>query len=268
MNIEQFKQIIQYNKANQQEIGIKVHDFFVSVGMDPEKELLNIMQIARPLFRGEGYLVAELPLSDREIGALCYKGDALGYIILNSSLPKVNVNFAICHELYHVFCQNAESVQKVELLNEHYYEHGEESAANLFAGMLLMPEKSFRLMYAKFSGEAAFPAEALSVIVQLMCYFKAPYMAVLIRCYELGLMGDSISETLLKMDSDTIRNKFTELWLDVEILEASGRDDFIQLENTVKKYGEEYIEEQYINQHTLETVLKNMRHLYTQIKGE
>lgn len=66
----------------------------------------------------------EIPFADKEIGALCYKGDALGYIVLNTSLPKVNVNFAICHELYHVFYQESEISSKAEFANNYYENPG------------------------------------------------------------------------------------------------------------------------------------------------
>ncbi len=44
-----------------------------------------------------------MPFNDKEIGALSYKGDGLGYVVINTSLPRVNSNFAIAHEIYHVF---------------------------------------------------------------------------------------------------------------------------------------------------------------------
>lgn len=59
-------------------------------------------------------MVLELPFADEEIGALCYQGDALGYILINTSLPRVNVNFAICHEIYHAFFQEKEISSRME----------------------------------------------------------------------------------------------------------------------------------------------------------
>lgn len=135
MNIERFRKIIAYSDASREDMEAKVKNFYSFAGMSSDKEVLNIMQIVRPSFQKKGYLVFEIPFADKEIGALCYKGDALGYIVLNTSLPKVNVNFAICHELYHVFYQESEFSPKAEFANN-YYEHEEEFAANLFAGML------------------------------------------------------------------------------------------------------------------------------------
>lgn len=150
MNIERLRKIIKYSDANRCDMDSKLKNFYSFAGMSSDLEVLNIMQIVRPSFQKKGYLVFEIPFADKEIGALCYKGDALGYIVLNTSLPKVNINFALCHELFHVFYQETEFRPKVEFANDCYYEHEEEYAANLFAGMLLMPEAGFRFMYNKF----------------------------------------------------------------------------------------------------------------------
>lgn len=267
MDIERFRKIIEYSDANRNDIESKIRNYYSFVGMSSDKEVLNIMQIARPSFRKKGYLVLEIPFADNEIGALSYKGDALGYIVLNSSLPKVNINFAICHELYHVFYQKSNFRTKVEFANNHYYEHEEEFAANLFAGMLLMPEISFRSMYIKFKEESN--NNKRDTIIRLMSYYQVPYMAALIRYYELGLEDtDSISEELLNADQETIRAKLNDFWLDGSILDATGRDDYILIENTVKRLGNEAVRDDYLNKRTLEKVLQNMAKLYADIRGE
>lgn len=267
MDIGRFRKIIEYSDANRNDIESKIRNYYAFVGMSSDKEVLNIMQIARPSFRKKGYLVLEIPFADNEIGALSYKGDALGYIVLNSSLPKVNINFAICHELYHVFYQKSDFRTKVEFANNHYYEHEEEFAANLFAGMLLMPEISFRSMYIKFKEESN--NNKRDTIIRLMSYYQVPYMAALIRYYELGLEDtDSISEELLNADQETIRAKLNDFWLDGSILDATGRDDYILIENTVKRLGNEAVRDDYLNKRTLEKVLQNMAKLYADIRGE
>lgn len=267
MDIERLRQIIEYSNANRDDMESKVKNFYSFAGMSSDKEVLDIMQIARPAFRAKGYLMLEMPFADEEIGAFVFKGDALGYIVLNTSLPKVNVNFAVCHELYHVFYQKSEFKPKVEFADSHYYEREEESAANLFAGMLLMPETSFRFMYHKFKEECGGSEE--DTIIQLMNYYRAPYMAVLIRCCELGLLdsGDILGK-LLNADKDHIRERFIDLWLDDSILDAAKRDDYIHLEAVVKRFGNEYIEDSYLNERTLKKVLLNMQTLYSEIKGE
>lgn len=267
MNIERLRKIIEYSGNHREDIKTKVRNFYSFAGMSSDKEVLNIMQIVRPSFEKKGYLVFEMPFADEEIGALCYRGDALGYIVLNTSLPSVNVRFAICHELYHVFYQKATFRTRVEFSHSQYYENEEELAANLFAGMLLMPEESFCFMYAKFKEESA--GDEKDTIIRLMSYYQAPYMAVLIRCYELGLPeGCSVPEELLNVELVNERKRFMELWLDDSILDATKRDDYAHIEELVVRLGTDYIRESYINERTLKKVLHNMQTLYAEIKRD
>ncbi|MDO5417966.1 MAG: ImmA/IrrE family metallo-endopeptidase [Lachnospiraceae bacterium] len=267
MNAERLRKIMEYSDTNREDMLAKVKSFYSFAGMNRDKEVLNIMQIVRPSFQKKGYLVFEMPFADEEIGALCYKGDGLGYIVLNTSLPKVNVNFAVCHELYHVFFQKHVFRTKIEFANEHYYEYEEEYAANLFAGMLLMPEDSFRFMYRKFREESA--NDEKETLLRLMSYYEAPYMAVLIRSYELRLPEEeTISKALLNTEKKQIREKLNDLWLDDRILDATKKDDYKHLEAAVEHFGKECVRDAYIKERTLQKVLLNMRALYAGIKGE
>lgn len=151
----------------------KIFDFYRDVGMDMNNTICNFLQLVRPLFLANNYLILEIPFKDQEIGALCYKGDLMGYTFLNTSLPKVNVNFALCHEVYHVFCQESGFEHKVELyMNEQYYEHEEELAANLFTDMVLMPEHNFKFMFKKFENEEKVDDSIITVLAKLMNYFE------------------------------------------------------------------------------------------------
>ena len=265
MNTQRLRKILEYSDRYQEAMADKVRSFYAFSGLSHDQEVLNIMQIVRPVFQKKGYLVLELPIADEEIGALCYKGDTMGYIVLNTSLPKVNINFAVCHELYHVFYQNNEFGSKIEFSNEHYYEHDEEFAANLFAGMLLMPEGSFRRMYFKFREESNY--DEMDTILRLMNYYQAPYMSVLIRCYTLKLPEtESISGNLLNVDRGWVQKRFGELWLDDSVLDATMKDDYSHIEAVVKQMGGEYVEDTYLNQRTLKKVLQNMAALYAEIK--
>lgn len=267
MNVERLRKIIAYSEKNYEEINCKMKRFCSFTGIEYDSDLLNILQIVRTSFQRKGFLVFEMPFADDEIGALCYKGDGLGYVVINTSLPRVNVNFAIAHEIYHVFFQENEFVSKVEFADDHYYEHEEEYAANLFAGMLLMPEISFRRMYSKFKDESK--DDKTDTIIRLMSYYQVPYMSVLIICLELELItGNTLSEQILNVDRIWIKQRLSELWLDESIMDSSNKDDFSHLETMVESLGRKYIEEEYINERTLKKVLHNMRELYRKIKGE
>lgn len=267
MNVERLRKIIAYSDKNREEICSMVRRFCAFARIEYDSDLLNILQIVRSSFKKKGFFVFEMPFADDEIGALCYRGDGLGYVVVNTSLPRVNVNFAIAHEVYHVFYCESEFVSKVEFADDHYYEHEEEYAANLFAGMLLMPEVSFQRMYSKFKDESC--GNEFDTIVKLMSYYQVPYMAVLIRCLELKLIpGISIPKELFNVDRSHVRQKLSDLWLDENIMDASGKDDYSHIEIIVDRLGREYIGDEYINERTLKKVLQNMRELYKKIKGE
>ena len=270
MRIERFRGIIEYSHKNKANMERKVYYFYRDIGMDMDHTIRNFLQLVRPLFFANNYLVVEMPFKDKEIGALCYKSDFMGYTFLNTSLPKVNMNFALCHEIYHAFYQKSSFEHQVELyMNEQYYGHEEELAANLFAGMVLMPEHHFKYMFQKFRKELGTEDEIIAVLAKLMSYFEVPYMAALIRCYELKLLesGDLLKE-LLYVDKDRIKKEFSELWLQEDILQATKKDDFEKFVAHIQYKGLKYLENGYINERTLRKALSNMNTLYRKIKGD
>lgn len=269
MNIERLRKILEYSEKNREDVLARIKEFHSFAGMGGQREVRNILQIVRPALQRKGYLVFEIPIRDAGIGALCYKADGLGYIMINSSLPKVNVNFAICHEIYHVFHQGQECAfwSKAGLVGGYDYEHEQEYMANLFAGMLLMPEADFRVMYDFFRKESE--GNEWDTFLRLMNYYQVPYTAVLVRCYELGLPeGNYVPEAYLQVDERAVKRRFGELWLDDSTLEADYKDDFPRLERMVEEYGRDCIRDSYFNERTLSRVLQNMRALYQEIKGE
>lgn len=266
MDINRFKRIIEYSEANLGDIEFKIKRFCSVMNIKSDSDVREVLLLVREVFIKRGFIVFEIPFFDGEIGALCYKGDGLGYVVINSSLPKVNSNFAVAHEIYHVFFQESEFKSKIEFANEYYYESEDEFAANVFAGALLMPENSFRGMFDKFKSESK---GLFDIICKLMNYYQTPYMATLIRCCELRLIEmKDMTSGLMFVNKETVFDKFSELWLDSRILEPSCRDDFPNVERLVKQMGEKYIEGGYINQRTLDMVLNNLKTLSKQIKGD
>lgn len=270
MDINRFKLIVKHSDANEAQMEDKVRDFYARLDMENGRDLRNVMQIARPLFQRSNYIIVEIPFADKEIGAISYKEGKLGYVFLNTSLPEVNVNFAFCHEVYHVFYQRLQRKQKMELfLNEHYLEQEEELAANLFASMVLMPKQSFLHMYRRFCSETESGDSRLTVLAKLMNYFEVPYMAALLRCYELKLLesGEPLEE-LIHVDAGRMREEFSRLWLNERILDATGNDDYERLERLVMYQGGIYQAKGYVDKRNVEKALKNMRILYRKIREE
>lgn len=266
MDINRFKKIIEYSKANLVEIEHKMKRFCAVMNIKSDSDVRDVLLLVRQVFLKRGFIVFEMPFMDDEIGALCYKGDGLGYVVINTLLPKVNSNFAVAHEIYHVFFQENEFKSKIEFANEHYYESEDQYAANIFAGALLMPENSFRGMFDKFRLESQ---GILDTICKLMNYYQTPYMATLIRCCELQLIDmKEMTSALMFVNKEKVSEKFEELWLDSGILEPSCRNDFPNVERLVSRMGNEYVAEGYINQRTLDMVLTNIRTLSKKMRGD
>ncbi len=269
MKFDKFQVIVEYNRKHQDEMASKVRDFYFQMGMNYEKDLLNIMMLVRPLFNKKKYLVIEMPFKDKEIGALCYKGDNFGYTLINSSVTKVNANFALAHEIFHVFYQAKLPGKQIELyINEHYLEEPEEKSANLFAGILLMPTPSFVEMYKKFHYENMDEDTYVTVFCKLMSYFEVPYMAAVIRAYELNLLPSAdVLKELLAATAEDIEKEFSRLWLNENILHPTGRDDSVRLEELLRNVGKRYVEEEILSEYVIEKVLENVKSICGEIRG-
>ena len=83
MNIERLRKIIAYSDKNHEDIYSMVKRFCAFARIEYDSDLLNILQIVRSSFEKKGFLVFEMPFADDEIGALSYRGDGIGYVVIN-----------------------------------------------------------------------------------------------------------------------------------------------------------------------------------------
>lgn len=270
MTIERFRNIVKYNIDHQSWMEERARQFREKLGIIQERNLSNLLLLSKSALDKENYRVFEMPFSDTEIGAVSYKKVNGGYIILNSSLAKVNMNFALAHEFYHIFYQKKAYGRRMELyMSEKYGDYEEEHEANLFAGILMMPKFVFQYMIARFSMEQTPEDTELTLLAKLMSYFEVPYMAVLIRCYELNLLQDrEILEQLLNVDKERIQEEFSRLWLKEQMLRPSYNDEFPRFKELVSRIGKRNIEEGLMTRQAVKKVLSNMDEVYQIIKGD
>jgi len=244
--------------------------FYSALGIEANRDVLKLADIARRYCKERHYFLARMPFSDKEIGAVCFRRDIWGYVFVNTSVPKVNENFALAHELYHIFRGEESFVSKVELyIDSHYNEMEEEMKANLFAGMLLMPAEGFEEMFRKFKSEQAPGDDILTVIVRLMNYFESPYMAVVIRGYELGLLDtspDAVQE-LLTMEKGRVEEAFRNCWLDGSILQASGVDEYPYFMGFLEKIANDLVEKELFTRQQIERVIEKINNIYNEVRG-
>lgn len=270
MTIDRLARIVEYSKKHSKEIEADIIKFCNQLELQNLDELRNVFEIVRIYLRKKKYFIIQIPLKDDEIGAFVYKGDSVSYLVINTNVPIVNTNFAICHELYHIFLPSEESQNKARI-DLDYYNNEREIRANLFAGNLLMPENEFRRMFAKFknldeSSQSSENDKQLDVIISLMNYFSAPFMAVYIRCCEFDLLDKAVR--YLDIQKELIDDEFNKLWFDKSILKPSKNDNTEILLEYMEKRGKEYLDKGYLNSRTLEKALENTRKLFSKLKGE
>ena len=276
MKLTKFEDIVQHNINNIKEASACVEKFYNLLGMEYSTEIKNISQVVWPLFFNKQFIIIQLPLKDKEIGAFCFKGNHdSGYVILNSSLSPYNVNFAIMHEVCHVCINDDIASNNVEMfLDDTYSEHEEERIANQFAGMILLPEGHLRRMYEKFASETSKSdikdELRLPIIVcKLMSYFEAPYIAVLIRLREIGLIDvDEDLVECLKLKKEDIEDIYNRCWLDLTALQPSYRDDYLRLEQLLGKIAKENIEEEFMYEADAREALENISKIYRQLRED
>lgn len=269
MNFERFKNIVQYNIEHQSDMQEKVRDFREKVGITQERNLPNLLLFARPLLSRERYIILEMPFYDEEIGAISFRKRNGGYILLNASLPKTNVNFALAHEIYHVLYQKKTYGRKVEqYVSDQYSDYEEEHEANLFAGMLMMPSMAFQYVMARFLMEQSEFDTELTIFAKLMSYFEVPYMAVLIRCCELRLLPDNKAlERLLTVDKKMLEEEFARLWLNEELLCPTFRNEYKKFRTLVVEKGFENVKNGLMSEQTTNKIVKKMDSVYQAIRG-
>lgn len=264
MTIERLKKILKCSKAHENDICDYIKSFVQQVEFENIDGTRDLLQIVRPVLQQKNYKIIELPLVDKEVGAFIYRGDKISYLVINSNVPVVNANFALCHELFHIFFQPNANKNTADI-EFNYFENDNEEIANLFAGNLLMPKDSFSKSFKKFT--TLCNGDEIDIIVSLMNYFKAPFMAVFIRCYELNLFTKkTIDDKFFNIKPSEIEERFEKFWYDATLLKASNNDDSERLKKLVHDYGVEYVKNEYIKQRTLTKVMKNLDSLLEKIK--
>lgn len=237
---QRFLSIVEANKVREEDVTFKgqVYSFYEMIGLPFGSQIADVIQSVNLLLKEKHFNIIELPLKDKEISAFYYDGDKQKkYVILNSSLSVGNNNFALLHEVYHVLYRSKVSIQEAESYLLEYELNEEECCANTFAGVVLLPEESLKRIYTKvyelFNDIAGDIEIYCLIITQLMSYFKATYMSVLIRCFELDLIqeddNDIIDYLLQWGTEENIRKMSRRLLLNESFLNHTKKDDFVNL---------------------------------------
>lgn len=266
---DEFKTAVHFEKEYQQKATERLVTYYYATYAILQREYRNPIAMLRSFLQNEHRLLFELPLATKEIDALCLRGDGVEYTLLNSSQPKVHTTYTLCRAFFYFLttADKAVHARVKPFYSIHNYTNYDNLYAATFANLFLLPEPFLREKFYQFYAEQKKEDTTLSVLAKLMNYYEVPYAALLTRCYSLGLLDQKETrEELLQVDMSRLQAEFHRLWLDESLLQPTLKDEYFHLEELVKSTGNACIEEEYLKQQTLNTVLSNMRTLYSKIR--
>lgn len=236
MDIKRFADIIKRNSIYEDEVERNIDEFFDKICINGDMTKL-IKEAGEAL----DILVVNIPMKIDTIGAVSYKTNYSKYILLNSNQPRCKMYFAFYHDIYHILngASNIINEQKEVHFNEDYLSDKNECKANLFAANILMPKNSFKRIFKIYNEKEN---DLKITIFKLMNYFNAPYIAVLLRLFELNLIKDlsGISDYLTLKEEDLF-DEFKENGISDEILKPTFDDDSAGLYKLIKTHADKLI---------------------------
>lgn len=267
MELEKCKRIIKYNIKEKKSLDSIISMFYEKCDLQYGEQLLfdswNVVNLVANKLKT---LSLFLPMKDTELGAVCYyRKKSISYLFINSSIPEANMRFAFCHELYHLLKPSETIISKgLDMyLDTEYSESSDEMFANAFAGAILMPEQKF-VNKCKALGDI----EELEKVVRLSDIFGAPYVSVVIRCYELNVLTDmSKLHYLLQISKDQLEDLYNQYWLNSELLKPKKIDQFNSLCSLVSNEANLQLEDDELSQYDKDYILNKLQQLYQKIKG-
>ena len=134
---------------------------------------------------------------------------------------------------------------------------------------LMMPEfmTRFKKLPSHFYNEDN--ADLKHVTIKLTNYFEVPFVAVLLRLYELRILVDLADvKELLELDSNKIEALFKEMWLDTEILKPSLKDEMDNWFKVINDESERLIKNNMITRNNAEQIIQNINKFYRSIRVE
>ena len=262
MKIERLKNIIYFNRKTKERIKQLVRDF--SISNDINIETIDIRNVLRELCAKQNIKIIEIPIKDNEIGAIFYVYGKQTYILINSAIPRVNINFALAHELYHILVSDSAekfSSGDVFIINA-YIDNENEKMANSFAAELLMPEQQIRSTYNFYSKTN----DTFHTIIKLMVYFSTPYMPVLIRLLELDILHEITINDYINRSETEIRDALEQCDLNTDLLSPSYRDDSAVILAELKREGTRLVENELLSAYQLRKTLERVEKLLKELR--
>jgi Zn-dependent peptidase ImmA (M78 family) len=138
------------------------------------------------------------PIEDDDLCGFICKHRGQFFIYINTYLPYEKQIFAAVHEFYHLNSKNEQELLWNEVLEEEKELDLEESKANLFSALVLVPESSLLEELKLLKVKKAEDLELLKII-KLMDTFAVPYKTIILRLYEIELLSEIEAKDWLKI---------------------------------------------------------------------
>jgi len=261
MDFSRFKEIIIKNRTYVSSVKETLKIFYDKVRWDGD-----IPKIMKEIGEKLDVLIVQVPMTDSDFGAVFFDTGYSKYLLLNSNQPRNKMYFAFCHEIYHILGGMPDYVdEKREVhFNQDYTSNDNESKANLFAANLLMPEVEFRKMYDLYKSD---DGNIEKIVAKLMNYFSSPFVAVLLRLYEIGILEniEDVKEMLEYKDSE-IEELFDSLCIDKDILNPSLKDEMPYLLKMLKIEGANLLQKQLLSEYNYNYIIENIEKKYFDIR--
>ncbi len=261
MDFSRFKEIIIRNRAYVSCVKETLKIFHDKVRWDGD-----IPKIMKEIGKKLDVLIVQVPMTDSDFGAVFLDTGYSKYLLLNSNQPRNKMYFSFCHDIYHILSGVPDYInEKREVhFNQDYTSNDNESKANLFAANLLMPEVEFKKMYDLYKTD---DEDIEKIVAKLMNYFSSPFVAVLIRLYELGILEktEDIKE-MLEYGDNQIEELFDSLWLDRDILKPTLKDEMPFVLKMLKNEGTNLMEKQLLSEYNYNRIIESIKKIYINIR--
>ncbi|MFQ3905240.1 ImmA/IrrE family metallo-endopeptidase [Staphylococcus sp. Mo2-7] len=117
------------------------------------------------------------------------KKDSFPFIFVNANHSLGRQNFSLWHEVYHHYMEHQNGI------SDFASNSIEEREAEIFAGLVLLPDEEIKKWSEKFNIEDA------SIIAQMSVYYQMSFNAVVIRGMQLGKIEFNTYKALKKLSS-------------------------------------------------------------------
>ena len=166
-------------------IELKAQEFRQKNGIEMG-EPVNIKRLLLKL----NVLTVYQPLGDNFSG-MCLKQDNDNFMLINSNQPRGRQHFTIGHELFHLFIQKE---FRLHMCNPGFLKESQETDADYFSSLLLMPEIGIKLMISE--KEIQQKSVSTANVFRLEQLFGVSHLAMVNRLESLKLIDASQSQKL------------------------------------------------------------------------